>query len=367
MENYIYGVIVLLIMIVIHFLHVRKNGGSQDEYNTIILSGIISAVILAVVIGVTYFSQVSDREVRNGKVIGKSKEAVTCSHTYPCNCNKNGCSTCFQHLHDYDWVVKTNIPYNFTIDRVDSQGVFMPDRWAKVKVGDAVSDSFTYVNYIKGANHSLFNKQIGDADMKDIPVYPGTTYDYYHVNRVVGVGVDVDPKWNHQLQDLLSDLGPSYQINAVFVLTNKDDNFDSALEYNWNGGKKNDVIVVIHMDKESKKISSTHVISWTPNQLFKVELRDNIVASDVFEIDRVLEIFTTQVKKNWVRMKMDDYKYLNSDIDISITAFIIAFILSMVGYIGAYMYINHRKGVRMTFKNRVSSNPLHSRVRRKFF
>jgi len=367
MEIYIFCVVALTVFIVAHFFHVKKNGGSQDARKSILVSGAISVVVLVLIISIAYFSQVSDREIRNGKVVGKSKETVTCSHTYPCNCNKNGCSTCFQHLHDYDWVVKTNIPYNFTIDRVDSQGVLVPDRWAKVKIGDAVSDSFTYVNYIKGANQSLFNKQLGDVDLKDVPAYPGTTYDYYHVNRVIGVGIDVDPKWNHQLQDMLSDLGPAYQINAVFVLTNKDENFNSALEYKWNGGKKNDVVVVIHMDNESKKISSAHVISWTPNQLFKVELRDSIVASDVFDYDRVLEIFNAQVKKNWVRMKMGDYKYLSADIDISITSIIVAFILSVISYVACYMYINHRNGVRVTLKKKFNSSSLHSRARRKFF
>lgn len=347
MELILFSIGIPLIVGFFHYVYIKDK---SNDNKCILISTIASAVAICISMSLSFFSQVADIEVRNGQVISKSKEVTSCEHSYPCNCIKNSCSICYRHINDYNWVVNTNIPYSFTIRREDSQGLIEPKRWSIIKKGDPVSDTFTYVNYIKGSKQSLFNKTNGYADLSDIPQYPTKTYDYYNLNRVIGVGIDVEPEWNQKLQKYLSEVGPSYQINVVIVLTNKDSSFDQLLETAWNGGKKNDVIVVIHMDKTNKNILSSYIISWTPNTLFKVELRDNIMKTITFDFDNVIKVLDTQVKKNWERMHMEDYEYLNSDIDIPILHVIMSWLFSIFVYIVVYLYYNRSN--TYTFKKK---------------
>ena len=344
METIIFSLFVPIIVIFCHFIYNKKK---NLHIEFVLKCGLISIIVLIVCISIAFFSQVADVEIRNGEVISKSKEMVSCSHSYQCNCNKEGCSICYRHIHDYDWVVKSNIPYTFVIDRVDSQGVHTPRRWEQVKIGDPVSDAFTYVNYIKGANQSLFNKQIGDIDLKDIPDYPSSKYDYYYINRVIGIGTPIKSEWNEKLQKALSIIGPKYQVNVVIILNNKNDSIGDAIEYKWNGGKKNDAIVVINLNEDSTEINSVKVISWTPNQLFKVELHDNLVSNKNFDFDVILGIIRTQIEKNWKRMEMKEFSYLSNDIEVPMYVIFLSIIFSLVSYAGLYVYFT-----RIDIKNR---------------
>jgi hypothetical protein len=82
--------------------------------------GVIS-LMLVVFWTVSYQVRVSDVEILNGEVLGKSRNKVSCSHSYPCQCRlvcsgsgKNkSCSThckiCYIHFYDFDYVVNSNI------------------------------------------------------------------------------------------------------------------------------------------------------------------------------------------------------------------------------------------------------------------
>ncbi len=339
-----------ILVVFFHYLFIKKTNRCSMDF--LPHSAVTSCVVLVLCVGFGFFAQVADREVRNGEVIGKSQETTSCSHSYPCNCTKDGCSVCHRHINDYDWVVKTNIPYTFTIARVDEQGRDEPARWTSVKIGDPVSDSFTYINYIKGAKKSLFNEGISDIDLKDVPDYPSNSYDYYHVDRVIGVGVNVNSEWNKKLQTTLSKIGPKYQVNVIVVVTNKPESFSDAIEYKWAGGKKNDVIVVINIEGEDNTIVSAKVISWTPEQLFKVELRDDIVSGKVFDFDVVLKTIETHIIKNWKRMHMREFSYLQADIDVPMYVIIGSIVVSIISYFGLFYYLTYRKSSRFIYKTR---------------
>src|SRR5690348_3424388 len=80
------------------------------------------------------YQNTTDYQVINGEVTGKEQNRVSCEHSYECNCrqesyecgdSKNSrtcyrrvCDTCYEHSHDYDWDVYSNIG-TFTIDRID--------------------------------------------------------------------------------------------------------------------------------------------------------------------------------------------------------------------------------------------------------
>jgi hypothetical protein len=286
------------------------------------------------------FSEVADTEIRNGIVISKEQEKVSCSHSYSCNCNKNGCSTCFEHPHDYDWVVHTNIPHKFVIDRIDSRGVDTPSRWKSIQLNDSVSDSFTYVNYIKSAKYSLYHDS-SSVDISKVPDYPSSVYDYQYVDRVIGVDAVVEKDWNKKLQNVLGTLGPKYQVNVIIIVTTLPESFDHALNVKWLGGKKNDAVVVFHLDNE-KIINSVFVMSWTDRSIFKVELRDSLLELKTFDFDKSLTIIESQIRKNWQRKPMKDFEYLRSEIELNPWIILMCLIVSVISYIVSYLTIKNR-------------------------
>lgn len=321
-----------------------------------IIPFVASAIVVAAGYGLSFMSEVYDYEIRNGVVLSKQQMQVSCSHDYDCNCkmvqsctgsgaqrscsSSRKCDTCYEHNHDYNWTVTTSIPNEYTISRVDRQGLNAPSRWASIAVNDPVSDSFMHVNYIKAAKSSLFNKELANpALVESVPAYPLEVYDYYKVNRVIGVGMPVNSEWHGKLQRALGVLGPKYQINAIVIFTTLGSDFDQALESKWLGGKKNDAVMVFHVDSATDmNVQSVYVMSWTDNNMFKVELRDSLEDLGKFDFDKVLGVFSEQVAKNWQRKHMKEFSYLKNDVNISPEIMGLIMLLSVLAYFGAFTF-----------------------------
>lgn len=287
---------------------------------------IINVVLVVALVIVVWFlgknSMTSDVEILNGKVVGKEQNAVSCSHSYSCRCRTDSrgnrsCDTCYEHLNDYDWDVKTTVG-TITIDRVDRQGVDEPPRWSAVTNGQPVAKTHEYTNYVKAVPHSLFN--VNQLAMNKygplVPAYPSKVYDYQYIDRVLGVGVNIPDvlKWNHNLGLMLRDLGPSKQVNVIIMVTNvADPTFEYAVQGKWLGAKKNDVVVIIGTPNYPT-IEWVRVVSWTDKQLFKVQLRDDILDLKTVDQSKVLGIINQHVSKSYVRKSMRDFEYLDSEI-----------------------------------------------------
>lgn len=303
------------------------------EFTPLEIATNIAVGCLIVFVGwhVSRYAQTLDYEVWNGQVVSKDREQVSCSHSYSCNCRQScsgsgkdrscstTCDTCYEHSHDYDWNVRTTIG-DLKIDRIDSQGVHQPQRWTAVAQGQPVAQTHSYTNYVKAVPESLFNKtDLANASAAALPPYPLSVYDYHYLDRVIPVGVVVPDiaQWNTDLAYTLRDLGPSKQANVVIVITKSPDmKYTNALSAAWLGGKKNDVIVVIGAP-EYPKIAWVDVISWTDKQLFKVQLRDDIMA--LSEVDRVKVMSTIHenIMKGFTRKHMADFEYLKDSLEPS--------------------------------------------------
>lgn len=320
-----------------------------------ILPPIIITVSFLVLWGIHALGAVSktrDSEIWNGQVLGKSSERVSCEHSYECNCysttdskgnSTRHCSTCYEHSYDVDWDVQTNIG-QFEINRVDRQGLDEPNRWSVVKPGDAVSKVNGFTNYIRGVDFSIFYRSEDNVARKwkgKLPQYPNDVRDYYHLDRFVPVGLTVpdQQRWNEGLEETLAPLGPTKQVNAVVVVVNSPDTeFASALNSEWLGGKKNDVIVVIGTT-HYPDIVWVRVLSWTPHNLFKVELRERIETLGKADPGRVTWILGDEIKKEWHRRHMKDFEYLRKEIEPS--GWVIGFLwfLSLIAIPGASYYL----------------------------
>lgn len=332
----------------------------------------IQLVIAGTAACICYSANTSDIETWDGFVTKKEKVWTSCEHSYQCHCHQvcsgsgknrscsEECDTCYEHTNDWDWKVYMSMGGDdVDIDRVDRRGSDEPPRWTSVHVGEPASVQHSYTNYIKAAPDTLFRHQGLEEKYKtSIPAYPSVIYDYYRHDHLVQIGTNIpDPKyWNADLAHLNGDLGSPRQSNIMVVLVNnKPDDYYDALEEAWIGGKKNDVILVVSIDNTGAP-QWARVMAWTTNPIFKVKLRDAIMAMPVIERWTVMDALRTNIVAYHKRKPMADFEYLKASITPSTSEWILTLIIGLISAFGLTWYF----AVNEVFP---SSNPYETRSR----
>jgi hypothetical protein len=319
----------------------------------------VQVLITGMSVGIIYYKNTSDVEIYNGRVTAKQSQRVSCSHSYSCHCRtvttgtgKNRrtttrCKTCYYHPFDMSWVYNTSDNGSASVSRVDSQGLKEPPRWTAIQVGEPSSSMHGYENYIKASPDSLFRKQgLMERYANQLPNYP-KVYDYYRIDRVLTVDVAVPnlKEWNQKLSEINAKLNPHKQVNATLVLVKgKDHEYFDALEQRYLGGKKNDVILVVSIDRYNN-IMWADVMSWTDNKALHVSLRDAVLDMKVLDLtqpDVLLSAVHTKISEHYAKKSMEDFKYLQSSITPSLTEWIVSMLLGIFAAIGMsfYFYTN---------------------------
>ncbi len=299
-----------------------------------------------------------DEEVWTGVVTKKQQERVSCGHSYTCNCvttctgGKNSsctttCQTCYEHTWDYDWKVYFSTGDDLAIDRVNRQGTQEPPRWTAVKVGEPGAIEHGYSNYVKAAPDTLFRRQgLVEKYQGSLPAYPGKVYDYYRIDRLVEVDLALQDrrKWNEDIFRLNADVGNHWQADVAVVLTrDKPREWFYALEEKWLGGKKNDVIVVVNLSGDA--IEWVEVMAWVKDPIFKIKLRDAIMAEPrSLDRERIVSETRQAVVTSYKRKPMKDYEYLKSSIRPSMTEWIVTLLIGVLVAAGL-SYFLHREDV----------------------
>lgn len=313
----------------------------------------VTSVLITVVYWSGTYSQMYDQQVLNGHVTAKESTHVHCRHSYDCNCrnvvscsgsgNSRSCSsmrvcdTCYEHSYDIDWDVHTTIG-NWTIDTIDRQGLKEPPRWTIVKLSDPVSKTDSYVNYVKAVPESLFNvvPVIKDRYKGMLPNYPIGIYDYYKVDRFITNGVTVSDAalWNSDIAYMLGQIGASKQVNVIVIITSqKDSAYSKALQAAWIGGKKNDAVIVIGAPNYPK-IEWVDVFAWSKNNIFNVQLRDDIFGAGEVKREVIVPLINKNMIKNYVRRPMAEFAYLKDQIEPPSWVIYLTIILSLCSMFG---------------------------------
>lgn len=328
------------------------SAGSADQ--SLIKSGVIGFIVFGLgilICGITFYGSMSDFDILNGQITGKKQVWVPCTHTYQCNCTEDSkgnttCQTCYYHTNDWDWDVYSTVG-TFTIDRVDWQGADEPKRWADVKIGEPASRKEFIMNYMKASKQSLYSDKITPEDYAKfkslLPVYP-KPYDYYRYNRVLPVGMSY-PESNQLSEQLSMDLrkvGNQKQVNIlVVVVPTNDKTYRYALEKYWQGGKKNDAVIVIG-SKTYPKIDWTSGFSYAnsmDNAMLFDQLSDDLMKSGSLKDTQALSrIIINDVNRYWNRHPMKGFKYLSHDyvpsgktLFLAILAYLLAIVLTIFG------------------------------------
>ena len=324
------GILLIPITVAACFFLFTDKTITKEEFGAHVAAQTFVAMLTCMII---YGTNTGDVEIINGQVVGKKKVKVSCEHSYVCNCRTQCsrfgkerschevCDTCYEHWHDWDWVVYTNAgSWSFRINRIDRQGNHEPPRWTKVQPGQPVARTHYYRNYIKGAKDTLFLAH-GDVEKfkKFLPVYPSHIYDYHHINRIVQVKKSTFnarevTAWNGMLEVLNSKLGPTKYANVVLVFAQDTDRaFYLALKQHWLGGKKNDLVVVIGV--KGKTIEWADIMSWSKTDLVNVKIRDRLLDLKTIEDpEKIFSALREEISKHYKRKPMKDFEYLASSI-----------------------------------------------------
>lgn len=329
---------------------------SWQEFGlTIGMSTLVTTIILAA----GSFYSTADVEVWNGKVVSKSRVHDTYLESYSCNCRSyttgtgnnrtthTQCDTCYRRHYTVNWSIDTTL-HSMRIDHEDStsQRVYdLPDptRYTIIQPNDPVSDTYTFSNYVKAVPESLFHFTGVQSQFNSmIPVYPSEIYDIYRLNRVISVGVPIPDikEWNDDLSKMLGEIGPTAKANAVIVFVNTaDQKYYESLRTKWLNGKKNDAIIVIGTT-HYPTIDWVRVVSWTDRELFKVQLRDDIINMKVVDRTTLIGVIYKNLKATFVRKNFKDFEYLKYEIDPPIWVLVLAFLIAVgsSGWLSYYFY-----------------------------
>ena len=302
----------------------------------------------SLIYGLGAWSQTDDIEILNGYITGKDHVRVSCSHSYSCHCRtvKVGkdtttqCDTCYEHSYDVDWRVFTSIGNTFEIDRVDRQGTSEPPRWTIVQRGQPYAKTHHYTNYIQASPNTLFNKMEFSKNkyLANVPAYPDGVFDYQYVNRVITTGPVIPDmqKWNTAVAESLRNRGAAKQVNEVIIFTQYPREFADAVKFNWLGGKKNDVVVVIGV-KDYPNVEWVEVVSWATKNIFQAQLRDDLEGSTLDPIQTV-NLIGKNIDQNFSRLHMKDYEYLSHDITPPTWVIVISIVVAVFGSLGLSLY-----------------------------
>jgi hypothetical protein len=251
-----------------------------------------------------------------------------------------------EYKYIYEWerryFVKTDLPNTYEISRVDRQGAVEPPRFAEIAIGDPVTQSVSYTNYIKGASASLFAK---DNPVEPVPIAYPQVQDYYKANCVIITGYastnEFYTQWNKSISKVNANIRKT-GANVIVVLTGNPEIFAESLARTWQAHNINDVIVVIGMSEDT--IAWVDVRSWSNNSLVNVEIKNEIMNLKTLDTQAVDAIIERAVLDHYELKSMEDFEYLADDIAPPMWAYILAVIVLLIAT-PAVTYLFHKHDV----------------------
>lgn len=346
-------------------------GHCMDALKAVAIYAVTAMIVAGIGFGVSYGGAVADTEIWNGQVTAKYVKTDDYKRPYDCNCKSvescsgfgsnrrcstsRVCDTCYEDRYTKKWWCDTTVG-SFTIQSLDttSKSVWYtpdPGRWTIIKPGDPASRTSMYTNYVQAVPGSLFrpsSEALKQRFVNLIPAYPDQIYDFYRVNRFLTPGYNVTEaaQWNDAIGHLLKVRGPQKQVNVVVVVAKTDDqNYVHALRDAWQGANKNDVVLVIG-SATWPKIDFVDIISWTKSEIFKVQLRDDVMALGTVAQEPIIKALASNIDSTYVRREMSEFEYLKGEIDPPTWLLLM---MAIANFLFAGLMIAHYKGVNLMF------------------
>ena len=361
-------------------------------------AGVQLVLTLALVVGGYQFGkslEMTSVEFWTGTITSKTHEDGHYQTSYSCNCREScsgsgsnrscteTCDTCYTDHYTREWILNTTVgkivTSNIDTEIRSRRNNFGSDsHWNDAYKGEACSVTNSYTNYVAAAESSLHHR----SGTNEQYAKTGVLIDYpqihgkYHLNRVmaVGVGVPEMDKWLSRLNEYMGTLGGLKQINifVIFVPDTLGESYTDALQAHWRGANKNDTVLVIGINKQTKDIGWVDTITWAKSNIYAVTLREEIVkVGNVREgtSDKILGIINEATLKHYERRPMKEFEHLAKEIKPPTWIMVILVIIAIPGSL-VLAYIFDRIDLAELFNRRGGGRYRRSsgiRIRRRRF
>ncbi len=188
------------------------------------------------------------------------------------------------------------------------------------------SQPHLYINYVKATNtlHKITGQKGNEKLIVPYPQLYNKGFGDFELDRVLTAGVSLPPAWKDSIDILtsryLSTLAPKRQCNILYYFVNDEQSFYNLLQQEWINGKKNDIVVIVGMQKWPN-IKWVRIMSWAKYSQFNIELRDNILAmKQMPSASTFVNTVVMQVDRKgnggFIRQPMEEYSYLLKEVHL---------------------------------------------------
>lgn len=306
----------------------------------LLVVSVISIAVFAIIVGIDYFAQTADIEIRSGSVIAVDhKEEWDQWHPEVCTTTTDdkgrtstSCTPGYWEHHDATNRIKTSddgwitvrksmdgkVKFNDSYPNTDSElADFYP-------IGTTSASRHTYTNKVK-ASYSIFkNKEVNPDDYPYLPSYPNTVEGYIKIPRFIG-DVSNKPQVLDRLDELNTQLNKMVpnpekpgklkswkEVNLIFVNLGEGVPYEAglALQDSWKNGNKNDFVVSFSADSDGK-IAWAYAFSWSEVDILKLEVQDLLMNSgEITDFLPILEGVGKLVEEKFERKQFADFNYI---------------------------------------------------------
>lgn len=298
-----------------------------------------TAAVVAITVVMSYTGALRDRGIVVGQVVEKeiktflcdtswSRSTSTgCEHYYTRtvpdgrSCHGSGkdrvCTTKYrtEYRHVYPWERNYYVHGKHRlvsdtaqIARIDNQGAHVPPRYDAAIIGEPFAISYSYNNYVRAAESSLFRK---DETVIEGIAYPRIT-DYYRINGQFAGNLDVKV-----LQNISRDSG----VMVLYYRTDASDRkVKDDLAKTLHGHKMYDLVIVQGNDW-------VEVSSWSKTSMVNVTTRDHIRDNPETWTDTVAEI----IKRDYDFPLEKDFEYLWAEVGFPMLGHILLILILIIG------------------------------------
>lgn len=206
------------------------------------------------------------------------------------------------------------------------------------RIEPVVEDHY-YENRVAATNSVLNYRKITDQEAAKEGAFSYPPVKDNHKQQVI-LGVNDSPDAERLLENVNGYLGKSKQAKLfVLVWKNKPISILGLQEAYWKNANKNELVVCVSID-DAGKPQWAGVISWTPSQELKIEVRNFLMSQDKLDLVAFANWIKPEMDAKWKRKHFRDYHYLT--VDPPLWAVITTFLLTVLssGGIGAWAFLN---------------------------
>lgn len=309
----------------------------------------VTCIVVLICVSIGFFGQIQDQQYINGELISKHKIKDQHTETYSCRCRQVGktrkCSTCRRKVYTVKWYAKTTVG---SMTYADSRGYTIatwmtpdPNLYTDAKEGDPVTATTGFKNYVNAVPQSLFYKN--KVTNESVPDYP-KIHSIYKVDRVVtNSNINLE-KYNILANEYAKKQGHLYKVNPIYIITDsKERNYKYTVQNAWKGAKINDVVVLISLYNNTVLWADafTYANSFGNEQL-TIEIRDALESFKLgeFDFEKALSLTNEKIALYYKRQNVENFEYLEKDIEFALWKKILIYILTITMSIGLTIYFH---------------------------